>query len=68
MERRASLCVFANSYVNAMAAATLVERSPAISLSKMETDASILKKLGEERKSWLSCSRERVNFQDYRRK
>ncbi|XP_042861047.1 26S proteasome non-ATPase regulatory subunit 11-like [Penaeus chinensis] len=28
-----------------MAAATLVERSPAISLSKMETDASILKKL-----------------------
>merc|ERR1711962_897637 len=36
------------SYVKAMAAATLVERSPQISLSKMETDASILKKMEEQ--------------------
>merc|ERR1712179_134643 len=36
------------SYVKAMAAATLVERSPSLSLSKMETDASILKKLEEQ--------------------
>merc|ERR1719370_1440179 len=31
-----------------MAAATLVERSPSLSLSKMETDASILKKMEEQ--------------------
>jgi len=36
------------SNVKAMAAATLVERSPSLSLSKMETDASILKKMEEQ--------------------
>lgn len=61
-EPHASLCVFGNSYVNAMAAATLVERSPAISLSKMETDASILKKLGEIRVGLILCFCERVDF------
>lgn len=45
-----------NSYVKAMAAATLVERAPAISLSKMEVDPSSLKNLGNYRRSWCLWS------------